>query len=197
MKERDSTSCLPALVVLGVLFALALAAFVGIALSGFLPAQTRARVATVQAEHRNIAVGLAVYREHYGRYPTPREFYDDTRKIEEPLDSSPEPEWHVNTPITTHYEDSFHVGGIMEVVPGDLFSEPRREWHYGYWSDGNVWVLTSRGPDRTRDVSPQTVGEWILSASSLSREWPATQSAWLYDPTNGIKSRGDIIKTGP
>ncbi len=65
---------------------------------------------------------------------------------------------------------------------------------YGYWSDGERWLLSSWGPDWEATLP----ADWPASASGEPGErWQELLVPFQYDPTNGIKSRGDIIKTGP
>ena len=80
------------------------------------------------------------------------------------------------------------------MLPGEPFRD--RQCHYGYWSNGEIWILSSAGPDHHPDADLAQLGVWLAESGS-SLGWPAEYLANLYDPTNGITSRGDILKTGP
>lgn len=84
----------------------------------------------------------------------------------------------------------------MPPFPHDPFHPPRGEHAYDYWHGGDMWILRSYGPDEKTDADLEVIGERILSVTSSPFEDEALRR-WVYDPTNGITSSGDIIKTGP
>ncbi len=184
-------------------------AFLGMALfnltDGCGRGQIRARVATVQAEQRNIAVALDSFHDFEGRYPTVREFYDGSHLAHAIPADVPAATMTLTTPI-------MH----MEVMPGDPFGKPPREYHYYYFSDGKTgWILGSVGPDRNVDFFSGPEGDFknerafiygipgVASPCSPKFFNPANRGGapgmidCIYDPTNGVVSRGDVIKTGP
>ncbi|MBE7559211.1 prepilin-type N-terminal cleavage/methylation domain-containing protein [bacterium] len=185
-----------------------------IAVPNFLHAQIRARVASVEAEHRNIAVALESFRVFEGRLPFVNEYYDGSHTPALPQFTAP--------PFKTLTSPVSHIAAL----PGDPFRQ--RIFHYTYFTDvNNCWILGSWGPDRARTYF---TGPSQFTNESTFVFGPATQTGTapracdsryfrpiaqggdqqaslsptgtgaingLYDPTNGITSRGDIIKTGP
>ena len=179
------------LAVLGVVMLPIIGILAAIAVPNFLHAQLRARVATVQAEQRNLAVALESFRVFEGRLPTVAEFYDGTRLSDPPpagVAPTPAERRTLTSPVS-------HIAAL----PGDPFRE--REYHYGYWTNGKIWILRSVGPDRQITADLSELGEALEAMSppemGRPRDWPQRLLNMLYDPTNGITSDGDIIKTGP
>ena len=146
----------------------------------------RSLLARTDADLRAISAALEAFHRDQARYPTLREYYAGAPMLEMQFEDGENLRMTLTSPIQ-----------YLDKPRGDLFAIGGEDRAYHYWSDGDAWVLLARGPDRFFQASPQAVGEWIVGASPLSSEWPSDQSAWLYDPTNGITSRGDIIKTGP
>ncbi|MCB2153359.1 hypothetical protein KQI84_00605 [bacterium] len=58
---------------------------------------------------------------------------------------------------------------------------------YGYWKNGNLWILVSRGPDLDLDLTPEVLEQNLSSDIS-------TLSTWTFDPTNGAASSGDVFR---
>ena len=165
------------------------------------------------AEQRNIAVALESYRVHYGRLPTVREYYDGTRKAPVVIPENVPPiQYTLTSPVA-----------LIAALPGDPFSDPAREYHYYYYTDVTTcWMLGSVGPNRKPEFLSRhngasanerrfVYGPPNASTSPLPGELRACDpkffypegkggsplSTGLYDPTNGIVSKGDLIKTGP
>ncbi len=150
----------------------------------------RPSIITVQAEQRNIAVALESFRVFEGRLPTQREYYDGTHWNDGIPDDVPEATMTLTTPVS-------HIAAL----PGDPFRN--RDYHYGYWTDGEDWILRSWGPDQAETADLERLGRFlypsVTDATGTPRfaAWPQEMGDWVYDPTNGVKSRGDVIKTGP
>ncbi len=188
-----------------------------IAVPNFLHAQIRARVATVQAEERNVAVALESFRVFEGRLPYVNE-YQDGSHFNGLNQFSP-----ANTPLKTLTSPVSHIAAL----PGDPFRQ--RDYHYMYFTDvNNCWILGSYGPDKQRTYFSGTPGSYqnestfVFGPGNTSGNVPrACDSKYfnptarggdvqaqlngggqgagngMYDPTNGITSRGDVVKTGP
>jgi len=122
------------------------------------------RVATVNAEMRNIAVALESFHVYEGRLPTMREYYDATRlpPVEIPDDVPP-----IARTLTSPVA---HLAGL----PGDPFSNPPRSRHY-YYTDGKIcWILATVGPDGENDFFQ---GRRVDSRTSgvLSKAFPESE----------------------
>ena len=169
----------------------------------FIGGHPRSPMHTVQSEMRNLAVAIESFRVFEGRLPTPREYYDATHKTHDT---------GVYPPILkTLTSPVSHIAAL----PGDPFFEPKREYHYCYYSDNDCWILGSAGPDGKIDFFSGPSGGykneklWAAGIPGVASPcdprffYPARLGGvpgmidYLYDPTNGVKSRGDIIKTGP
>jgi type II secretory pathway pseudopilin PulG len=161
-----------------------IAMLVAIAVPNFLQAHGRARVWTVQAEQRNMAFSIESYKTFNGRYPTQDQFYDATHK---------RPDGKAWVVPATPGNLTSPVGHIGE-LPGDPFSSPTRSQHYGYWTDpeGKFWILCSVGPDHVADADLEVLGKILSEGQAIT-----SHMNWFYDLSNGTKSSGDIIKTGP
>ncbi len=69
---------------------------------------------------------------------------------------------------------------------GDGYTQP-----YRYYSDGASWfLLASHGPDGDSDITDDTIPK-RTDRSSLGK-----LKTWIYDPSNGNLSNGDVIHTG-
>ena len=152
-------------------------------------------------------MALEAFRVHYGRLPYVREFYDGSHIANDIPDTDPPIQATLTSPVS-----------FIAALPGDPFRQ--REYHYYYVTDvNNCWMLGSVGPNRKV--------EFFLGAknSFKNERWFAFGPAepdpnlprpcdskffnptsrggapgmidLLYEPTNGIASKGDIIKTGP
>jgi hypothetical protein len=142
------------------------------------------RVRGVEAEMRNIAIALESFRAFEGRLPTVREYYDATKLN----DGTPSFVLPIEKTLTSPVS---HIA----TLPGDPFREQARSHHYGYITVDGRWALRSYGPDKDADVDLDELMGVIAGASHVG--WNDEQLQWFYDPTNGIESTGDIIKTGP
>jgi len=84
-------------------------------------------------------------------------------------------------------------------LPKDPYSQNRNE-PFVYKTNGEKWVLVSRGPDGDFDFDPD-----VLFDSEIDKyeylggyfRFPRPGARYLYDPVNGPVSNGDIIRAGP
>ena len=80
----------------------------------------------------------------------------------------------------------------LETIPVDPYTNAG----YGYMSDGRKWVLASTGPDTGWDLNPADfLNSDIPAYDYLSH--PNSGAQFVYDPTNGEISVGDIVTLGP
>ncbi|MBN2327037.1 MAG: prepilin-type N-terminal cleavage/methylation domain-containing protein [Candidatus Omnitrophica bacterium] len=157
-----------------------------IALPNFLGAQTRAKVSRCQADMRTIATALEVYFTDNNAYPP----WTQNRVVVYD-------ERHPNQ--IRYYRLTTPVSYLTE-VPRDPFATYANPsdfewWGWGYdyvdaldphnylldpdaW--GHVWRINSWGPDNTNGYIGCIRGK----------------PEFLYSPTNGITSAGDILRVG-
>ena len=159
-----------------------IAILASIAVSNFLEAQVRSKVARANSDLRTIATALETYRVDLNRYPpTPMES----------LGSRDQRLAFLTTPVA-----------YLSSIPLEVFSKGKPEG-YAFWSANlndamkvspiyyylpdeknrrGRWALFSRGPDLDYEVAVEEGGSGLLN---------------YYDPTNGTVSNGDLMKFGP
>jgi prepilin-type N-terminal cleavage/methylation domain-containing protein len=153
-----------------------------IAVPNFLSAQTRAKVARVQADLRTLATGLEMYATDNGSYI--------------PMPIMLPPRFRSFIPLTSPV-------AYLSSIPRDPF-KPEDSRGHGPWRRGmylyggtpidnpSVWALASDGPDRQHDTEGLPFYEGyspdIFDGSNSNFHFI------LYDPTNGTVSRGDILR---
>ena len=164
-RESAAFTLIELLIVVAIIAILA-----AIAVPNFLEAQTRARVARVQADLRSMSVALESYRVDSNEYPP--------GLIPFIPPNPPTETWRLTTPIaymTSIPIDTFvEPPGSDEAFAGGTFGLNSIYLHYLNDPNlGETWLLFSYGPDK--DFEQTTVH---------------------YDPTNGTISNGDIFRTG-
>jgi hypothetical protein len=148
-----------------------------------------------RADHKSLAEAIERYYVDHNVYPpsttsVEESVYADAR----PVGSIPAPNPLGNPlPFPTFQRDTPFSSGTAYLPDGaltwnhtDPFSPMRRN-PYGYFSSGQGWVLASLGPDGDFDLRPQDYDVSIPQPS------PGMLSL-SYDPTNGYRSSGDIIR---
>jgi hypothetical protein len=199
----------------GIIFLVVVVAFAGILIiPKYLNRGIRGGVSMVEAQQRSIAIALESFRNANGRLPTMREYYDATMLNYGIPESDPPIEFTLTSPIS-------HIAAL----PGDPFHPQPHSHHYMYYTDvHNCWILGSCGPDRKPSFFDGKAGAFrkehafVYGASDANPDDPSAifgcmprfwstpyegghPQGWghynLYSPTNGSRSKGDIIKTGP
>lgn len=183
-----------------------IAILAAIAIPNFLEAQTRAKVARVRADLRTVATALEAYRTDMGDYPPTRGSNAETDpvhrlngygtvcragfrtislRLSTPIayltDAAvPDPfkhganadAWSFDTGLAADFALCYH--NVYELALVDM--EPG--WYPDdFHTDYGHWRIFSLGPDRQIDA----FGE--------------ADMRWLYDPTNGTISSGQIVRT--
>jgi len=156
-----------------------------IAVPNFLNAQTRAKVAHVEADFKALQTALESYRLDRNTYPI-----DSDNSL--PIGLS-----MLTTPvayISAFPRDPF-VRADQQFIPGagDRSSAPVYEMGTDTpWANrspnnklrrGGTWSLTSTGPDAEDSTGAQL-------------DWPWGTNWYDYDPSNGVHSWGDIFWMG-
>ena len=152
-----------------------------IAVPNFLEASTRAKVARVENDLRNIALALEAYCVDWNDYP---ETSDESILAIHRYGGF----IRLTTPVA-----------FLTSVPFDPFNRERgddwsrrRPLTYEMGSTGCTdlspkgWAVYSSGPDRHDDTGP---GNPLYPHETLTTT--------IYDPTNGTVSKGDVIRFGP
>ncbi len=163
-----------------------IAILAAVAVPNFLEALTRARVSRVKSDLRTVATSMEAYAVDNNAYP-------------EPLLS-------LSTPIayaSNAYADDVFANPngwfALGYVQGHNGSQPSFLADFGvtgatdpqrYAMATHRFFIFSNGPDLEDEAleSPNTAFRDVIGA-------PSAQLGYFYDPTNGTKSRGDILRT--
>ncbi len=173
-----------------------IAILAAIAVPNFLAAQVRSKVSRVQSDMRSIVTAMESYMVDYNTYPYPWE------KPDNPGDYGDQPAYTAGTALSTP------VAYISNAWVRDPFSKTNtgvRESQYKYKNyiamatgnsikaEGKGWPkncfgLISFGPDKIDDTR---FGGYPYERQS--------KGGWKgpYDPTNGVRSPGDIFRCVP
>ncbi|MCA9413954.1 MAG: prepilin-type N-terminal cleavage/methylation domain-containing protein [Candidatus Omnitrophica bacterium] len=186
---------------------------IAIALPNFLEAQTRAKVTNAKAEMRGIAPAIQSYFNDWRRYPP------DGFELPSASGYFPEENPRIWTQLTTPVQyvtslpvDEFHVA--LSDSQGNTRSEKNQTYRYygAHWrclalggSPGRFeescqgignrwesefeggWIIYSPGPDKEHSF-----GEWSMHIyEGRNKGYPL-----MYAPTNGTRSKGDLVYWG-
>lgn len=171
-----------------------IAILAAVALPNFLEAQTRAKLARVEADMRSATVALEAYRVDTNAYPT----YDHVAQETPPFNLEIFLPYRLTTPVAYLSTLPIAVFNLQNIVPWsertfqyrDIAQSPDayREIHnrrLGLPLDrpviGRHWLINDYGPDRL---------------DGLDQPDPNARQL-LYDPTNGTVSLGDVTCFGP
>ena len=187
---------------------------IAIALPNFLEAQIRAKVTNARAEMRGIAPAIQSYVTDWKRYPP------DGFELPGVSGFYPEENPRIWSQLTTPSQymtsipvDEFHVATVDS--QGNDRSEKNQTYRYygphwrclalggqplpfqeecrnttnpkGWESEfSGAWIIYSPGPD-----TEHSFGEWSMHQSRELSGYPE-----MYTPTNGTKSKGDLVYWG-
>jgi type II secretion system protein G len=149
-----------------------------IAIPNFLQAQTRAKVSRTKADMRTIEGALALYHLDNKRFPpedAPYQTYRVPNNVTTPVDY-----------ITSIPLDGFRPPGSDDPLI------PENVWRRHVYQNYRQRSIYGCGCGAASDA-PQTVyGAWVLNSIGPDR---ILSGLTEYDPTNGILSSGDIIRS--
>jgi hypothetical protein len=169
---------------------LALLIVSSVSLPNFFEANVRSKVSRAKSDQRSLATALECYFVDNSCYPAwgvegesaNSEVSQDSAAYQLPSFRIWTQTWQqrefmtLTTPvayITMYYKDVFSDDPSATFV---------------YYTDGPGWILVSPGPDGVYDIDP--LEDYI---STLAQPSPRLLEK-CYDPTNGMKSGGDIFR---
>lgn len=176
-----------------------IAILAAIAVPNFMEAQTRSKIARVEADMRSAAVALEAYAVDHNAYPAyghPNDFVPPSGRPHLFLP------FRLTTPIayiTSIFEDPFHDAASK---PGDTVVTPA--YYYMHNASGQEYLgRTFAGPsgsfhyNRVVGNPPGTPNAKQWTFWSHGPDGEDDHGVILYDPTNGALSVGDIVRFGP
>lgn len=196
-KDRDRTgfTLIELLIVVAIIAILAM-----IAVPNFLEAQTRAKVSRVRNDMRSLATALEAYYTDWNSYTNidqgdnPNGYYVEGFK-------------QLTTPVAYIAfvpHDAFGDYRDLQVVRRAMYElgtgsagakycsgTPKNPDPRGFPSD--TWIIRSTGPDKIDDTVVNTYPWRNVPDNDTG---VATVIGWIYDPTNGTVSSGDIYRVG-
>ncbi len=167
-----------------------------IAVPNFLNAQIRAKVSRAVTDMRTIAVSNEAYRVDHGYYApvsNGRTRSGETRPLEVRF-------YRLTTPIA--YLSSIPSDPFVTFANEDQYENFGTTYDYienqypdsGYNPWGHLFRLNSWGPDGWNDYAgnrPSGMNRNLATAC------PNGNPAFVYNPSNGLNSFGDIVWVGP
>jgi len=193
-KPQNAFTLIELLVVIGIIAILSL-----IALPNFLDAQTRAKIARAMADMRSIDVGMEAYHTDANMYPI--DYDEEWGKPGDPLNDFDT--WKALTTPIAYLSTVFYAPYEFTNKHHNPYS-PQEV--YAYWGPSsrnnhrfsteneaeNVYfVMDCAGPDRDLDFDEGNADGRVTELIQRT----AIGQDYLYDPTNGTLSSGDIIMT--
>jgi len=182
-----------------------IAILAAIAIPNFLEAQVRSKVSRAKADMRTIATALESYATDANAYPR---WYEVAQSTPPPGYAYPPVSWRLR-PLTTPLSyitkipgpDPFwtqnDVGGVVDKKVYDTYDYIDAKSSFdnlgnnrpdiGSCIYGRMWRLCSAGPDQVQSYG----------GSTFSGSPPHVTVLGFYDPTNGTRSFGDVVRLGP
>jgi len=193
---KSAFTLIELLIVIAIIAILAL-----IAIPNFLDAQVRARVARVYSDMRALGTAVEAYAVDYNMPPMGGQdcklFTGGNRNSDAALRTLSTPVSYITKAVMY---DPFAEKGFYNLRGGnpakgnyryESFTHPDLDNASGAAKKkGYRWYLASVGPSRN-NVSPKGPGDNVDPEEILSG-W---SGLWVYDPTNGTVSFGNILRT--
>ena len=177
-----------------------------IAVPNFMNARVRAKVARVQNDFRTLATAIESYRldsnaylpyPHWGGHTSPK-YFDALSTPVAYLTNAEAVDDPFQVRVDQDGQAGFRYGYFDPTLPDgprQKFFRPgaMTKWK-GVEMPGNYqWWTISRGPDQIMDGDSGTLGP----ESGAFVFIPGPNIFLVYEPSNGITSRGDIHRFGP
>ena len=194
LQKRETKNAFTLIELLVVVAIIAILA--AIAIPHLLEAQTRSKVSRAKADMRTVVLAIESYRMDNNHYPT----YHYSDMVEGYLEfhiggkvpgwGVPDPDWDGRNPLTTPI-------AYITSMPVDPFhtyrGEPReaREYLYVNWRYAIRQVTSPTWMQERFRYSLERDGDYRLHSRGPDCYGPDPGTP--YDPTNGTRSRGDVM----
>ncbi len=184
MKSRGFT-LIELLIVVGIIAILA-----AIAIPNMLEAQVRAKVSRAKSDMRTIATALETYAVDNNKYPPN---YDSGLYTPIAPDEG-QTYAALSTPI------AYISSATRDVFRPDS-EESSRGFYFDYVGWDSVSVMLAKYPEPLRAYFSGSVTKWSLASIGPDRrndtigQYLNAPHNYIYDPTNGTVSVGDIVRT--
>ena len=175
---------------------LIIAILAAIAVPNFLEFQTRAKVSRVRADMRTLSVAIEAYVMDNSEYPPVADGLFDV--LESRMIPLTTPIAYLATipvdPFVRRLDSPAHGRGSSTDLQGNQYLYNSGTANFGSGiNDPNAqqrfgWSLTSGGPDRQIDFPYWPFSDTFLNSGSWIH--------FIYDPTNGSVSKGEIFLRG-
>jgi prepilin-type N-terminal cleavage/methylation domain-containing protein len=166
-----------------------IAILAAVAVPNLLEAQTRSKVARVRSDMRTLATGLEAYRMDNTMYPPPTGNGIPTRlnRLSSPIPYLVQGRLDQRNGTVAHELEYWGCNeertALSSTAAGDLIEtslgggEARVSWYF----------LRSSGPDNDINTNSAGYQTWLD---------PGALATFIYDPTNGTVSFGEIYRAG-
>lgn len=158
-----------------------------IAVPNFINAQIRAKIAKSQAEMQTIATALESYHIDHGKYPP---FINSSGQNINPVSRRLYP---LTTPVS--YISAVPQDPFLVKIYGEQFFKGNDPAYVTY-DYVDAWTIIHNGGSKM--LSPKMrCSEWCLVGAGPDGDANTYGRAWPYDMSNGLHSKGDLVRTGP
>ena len=158
-----------------------------VGLYNFLNAQVRARVSRVKADFATITTALESYYVDYNAYPPS---FDDNKFIGQ---------LPTEVPVSGRLYPLTTPTAYLSSVPPDPFGFPEPTVHIGALRYGYDYVDAFSIPPEIFEEGDTRGAVWRIASPGPNQEhtFGVIRFGGVdYDPTNGVISKGDIVRTG-
>jgi type II secretion system protein G len=190
LSHRRAFTLIELLIVVAILVVLA-----AIAVPNFMEAQTRSKVARAKADMRSLATAIEAYAVDWNNYPFTTQDYEPLPQRLSPLTTPVAFITEIPTdPFERDGNSSFGKPGSPEDPAGNTYLyNTGNKLVFLADPDPNAlsrrtWSLTSGGPDRSLLFIYWPFADLFIDSG--------TYVNYIYDPTNGTTSSGEIFLRG-
>lgn len=158
-----------------------------IAVPNFLNAQIRAKVAKSMSEMKSLDTALESYHLDRTKYPP---FIDTNGVNINPVNRRLIP---LTTPVS--YLSAVPQDPFLAKIYGEQTFK-NNDPAYVTYDYVDAWTIINNGKNASLSFKMRC-SEWVLVGAGPDGDANTYGRAWPYDLSNGLHSRGDLVRTGP